>query len=462
MKNIRSSLLFLLFTAAISIALGTNLSESAQETPAVFSLQDFGTRYELDAGREGRLYRVHLTERVFEGIHKSYERDLAVFDSDGNPLPFVTRDAVTPYSDTPGKETETPAWKFTLPLLPLPRADDNKRPATMNKAVMTVDEGNRFIADLSRAKHDLSALGNAVSGWRLEFPTDDLGDTAAYMDIYASDNLRDWVKIAERAPLVHLGAGEDAVTSGGVDIETPLPRYIMTAFGGPATPQMRSVDLTVIGIADSVQIPDDAVSFDGAADPGEPSALLYDTIGVYPAPSVNFLIKTPGVYQALLRCRKQSGDEWTNIGGIKLSLIKNENSEVRNAPLYPGVSARYWQLARWGGAPPVMFFQWRPKEVVFMAQGKKPYILAFGSEKESPSLDRPDLIKEALKVTEPGGVLEARLSVQLAAAPQPAAAPNEPASDKTWRQYAVWAVLTSGALLLSWIAWNLIRGEKRT
>jgi hypothetical protein len=106
-----------------------------------------------------------------------------------------------------------------------------------------------------------------------------------------------------------------------------------------------------------------------------------------------------------------------------------------------------------------MRISWRAKELVFVAQGKPPYIMAFGSDMGPPSLARPDLMSAALSATAGNDVIEAKTAGPAAGpADQRTDAPDEAADYKEWTRYLVWAVLTGGALFMSWIAWRLIRG----
>jgi hypothetical protein len=106
---------------------------------------------------------------------------------------------------------------------------------------------------------------------------------------------------------------------------------------------------------------------------------------------------------------------------------------------------------------------WHPKELVFVAQGKPPYILAFGGGEDTPGLARPDLMQAALGDIAERNISEAEIGANaLPVSPDRPPNPERGATeaDKSWAKYAVWAVLVLGALLLSWIAWSLIQKNK--
>jgi hypothetical protein len=228
--------------------------------------------------------------------------------------------------------------------------------------------------------------------------------------------------------------------------------------GGGAAVQR--VLVSVVMRAENPVVVDDTDSFEGRDASGS-SSVLYDTVGVFPASWVNFVLNEPGIYAVSVSSRASDDEEWQNRGDMTLSLINGESGKNRNAPMQIYEAGhRYWRLVPKNGLPalPEMRVSWRPKELVFVAQGRVPYILAIGSTKESPGLARPDLMRSALDSVEDGDMLEAKANEALDEPAGSAAATDESGPEnKKWSQYAVWAILTAGALLLSWIALSLIQ-----
>jgi hypothetical protein len=308
-----------------------------------------------------------------------------------------------------------------------------------------------------------------VTGYTIELPAGGEKDAAAHADVYSSDNLRDWIQVARREPLISLRRGDDVVASGVIELDSSGPaRYLMLEIDG----EWELPDSIVISVRRGEredEIERDSETFTGRPD-AESRSVVYDTGGVFPASEVDFVLETPGVYMAYVSSRNDDLDEWRIRGDVRLSLIKNDAGESRNAPIRVSrANDRFWRLTMRDilpSPPPAMRMSWHPKELVFVAQGKPPYILAFGGGMDSPglaSLARPDLMQAAL-----GGVGERNiLEAQVAANALPASFDRPPnperggtEADRPWMKYAVWAVMVAGALLLSWIAWNLIQKGK--
>jgi hypothetical protein len=440
-------------------------------TSEPLSFRDFSSYHFLDAKEVGRVYRFHITGDIFRRLRQSYEVDLAVFDSDGNVVPFIVRDAKMSY------QANTATTEVTVPLFPLPPTGDF--PASMMDVTVKTGAdgqvieirgsgpetrgGGRFLADLSKA--GAVPEGYSISGYRIEIPAGGKEDAAAYVDVRASDNLRDWRQVARREPLIHLRRGDDILTSSVIELDHSGPaRYLMLEMEGEwELPD--SVAISITAVENETGFQPDSEAFEGQ--PDEPLSVVYDTSGAFPASRINFMLKNPGIYAASVSSRKETGSEWRRHAEMRLSLINSGEGESRNAAM--GVhrtNDRFWRLTARDKLPfpsPTMIIYWHPKELVFVAQGKPPYRLAFGSDKDSPWAARPDLMNIALADIAERAIPEARIDetmVPASAAQTGILNQDSEAAGKQWAKYAMWASLSGGALLLSWIAWRLIRKDK--
>jgi hypothetical protein len=497
MKKIKKIITLFALTGALCAvaAAGAQRQDAATVPPAHPSIADFAFRHSLGALSEGRVYRVHVTNDIFGRLRRSYETDLAVFDSDANPVPFIVRDVKRPYRAQAGLDPDESApaepVKMTVPLFPLPATGGREGPSTsmMDVTIRTGDDGqvieivgggsktqsgggktNRFLADLSRAAAPRD--GRRIVGYDIEIPAGGEEDTEAYADLYASDSLRDWRRVARREPLIRLRRGDDVVASGVIRLDAPAPiRYLMLEIDG-VWEFPDSLAITMRLGEREAEIQRDSASFEGRPDGGESRSVVYDTAGAFPASEVNFILENPGVYMASVSSRGSAQSEWRRLGDIRLSFIKSDAGDSRNAPIQVREffsNDRFWKLTaqdRLPSPPPAMQISWRPKEIVFVAQGPSPYILAFGCHKNLPGLAKPELMPTVLGGIGERNILEAEIGASITPASfdqPPAFDSGETPDDTQWEKYAkyvVWAVLVGGALLLSWISWSLIQKGK--
>ncbi|MDR1137437.1 MAG: DUF3999 domain-containing protein [Synergistaceae bacterium] len=466
------------FAAIAALCAATAMGAQRQDPEDTLSIEDFAFRYSLGGISEGRVYRLHVTNDIFGRLGRSYGTDLAVFDSDANPVPFILRDAKMPYA--PNVPARSDPVRAEVPLFPLPAAASPSA-SMMDVTIRTGEDGqvieivgggsktqsggtNRFLADLSKLGAPMD--GRRIMGYDVEIPSGGEEDAEAYVDVYASDNLRGWRQIAWKEPLIRLRRGDDVVASGVIELGSSGPvRYLMLEADG-AWEFPGSVVVSARISEREAEIRWDSELFRGLPD-DESRSVIYDTAGAFPASEVNFILENPGVYMASVSSRNSAEDEWRRHGDIRLSFMKSGAGYNRNSPIHVfSANDRFWRLAARDGLPsppPAMRMYWHPKELVFVAQGKPPYIFAFGGVKDSPGLAKPDLMRAALDDIDERDILEAEIGASV----PPASFDRPPLLDSggtaaggQWTKYVVWAVLVGGALLLSWISWNLIQKSK--
>ena len=474
MKTINPNRLSPLALGAILLALVFRIPAfaAAGAAPETFVLGDFAAIFTLDAKEAGSLYRVHLGEDIFRTLRQSSKRDLAVFDAAGKPLPFIVRETTVPYDESIQEQATT----HTLPLFPLPQGQTDDK-TVLGDIVIRTDQGGRVVeirggtsapgTDGGRFLLDLSPLRNdakEIALYEIDFPLDTTRDVAATADVYTSPNLKDWRKIAEGEPLIRLRGEGSSIESSRIALREPqrVERYLMLAISG-ATPSKDTVEVTSTPRKRGVSIPDEFAAYEGLAERGT-TAFLYDTGGAFPLHEALFTLASPGVYAARAEYRGSTRDEWRSLGTTTLFLTQSAEGVSKNGALPTRRETRFFRLTFPDGgpaSPPALRIAWRPQEVVFMAQGDAPYLLACGSEKNAPSLQRPDLVDRVLSSmrTVPranrANIVGRRTNEGIPAERENALTTSD------WQQYMVWAVLIAGALFFSRAAWSLLRKESR-
>ncbi len=285
----------------------------------------------------------------------------------------------------------------------------------------------------------------------------------ANVNIYGSGNLKDWELLNEREPLVRLNQGERRVESRRIQMGSAR-RYLLLYMEdeGNAPLQGASIEFFEAPIWKPVE---EEKIFEGFFSENS-RMVLYDTKGVFPAERINLALASPGIYPVSLYTRGSTADDWERLGRMKLSLIKSSSCDRRNVPvtLTSSFERRYWAVsfdASPPSLPPRLEFFWQPKEIVFLAQGPSPYMIAVGRKESGIGLQTPELLDEALEEIPEKDILVSNvgeiLSIDITAIQTKE---QEKAQGKAWQQYLLWGVLVIGALLLSWMAWNLLQKNK--
>ena len=101
-----------------------------------------------------------------------------------------------------------------------------------------------------------------------------------------------------------------------------------------------------------------------------------------------------------------------------------------------------------------MTIGWRASELYFLAQGRGPYVLAFGSSRylrlQNASLAGDGRLQLAAVDAEIGAPVG---FAKISATPK---SDDEGQAPVAWQRYLVWGLLLLGAMLLSGMAWMLL------
>ena len=431
------------------------------------SPKDFVHSYEIITALEGAVYRLTLPKFVYEGLIQSQGRDLAVFNSKAEIVPFTVREAARI-----SHIVEHPEW--SVPFYELPHDSRSEHaPGPLDVYVKTgvdghivsVQSGNRreefserrYILDFSSI-----SVGNEIKReLRLSLPDVKL---SARFSVFESTNLRDWSPLLTDAPLIQLKNEGSRLISDKVELPRTPRRYVLLRIGDvDQSFELEGVGYSVTVQSSSVLEEDSDIdgTFAAASGANTNSAVEYDALGAFPISKVNFVLQEPGFYKVAYFSRPEAKGDWLARGKAELSMIKTQDGEVRaNAPVPVNLCEdRYWRIVfegKFSGLPPRMRIYWRPSEINFLAQGGGPYVLAFGSSLKELSLQNTSFMKDA-------NAAEAKIGSPIDQSKNPNLAPGGKKAgevvneESEWQRYLVWGLLILGGLLLSIMAIKLMK-----
>lgn len=454
--------------------LGVCAAADAPKTPATATPGDFVHARELTgSGIDGALCRFSIPREVYGGLIQSQNRDLAVFNAAGELVPFIV---------VPGPEVsrEPPArTDLSVPFFELPQEADggSETAAPMDVYVRTgaggqVVEvrggGTRAGASDRNYLLDLAAVPPDGDAYRLDLAVPGDERLNARIDVLQSANLRDWDTLRHDMPLLRLRQGEARLASDGIDLPGSPARYLLLRIHG-ADPAFTLTDAHLSFLVRSGVSVDENAEFDGTPT-ADRRAVEYDVGGAFPITRLHFLLQEPGLYRARCSSRPDARTPWRTVGVTELFRIRDsETSSRTNAPVDTGVHEdRYWRLDFEGSLsapPPQLRIGWNAGTVYFLAQGKGPWILAFGGLRRDMAPQSPHLLRNEQLLA---GAVEAGLGAPLdPGALAVSASGNEGARQdrrglegSEWQRRLVWMLLVLGGLLLSGMAWRLLRSTR--
>lgn len=436
---------------------------------------DFARQWPLQLSQpDAGAYRVPLDASVYAAAHWRDLRDVRVLDADGKPVASAVYAAAMPVSAP--LRTVALSW-FALPASAATTDDD--------LSVVVERDGSGKVLSIRNSVGRGSDAGTADPVWLIDLGKEagklrtlqvDWADAGATLDLgyrlEGSDDLRGWQVLDPQVRLVQLSNQGRALHKNTIKVESGL-RYLrlvpLQRRGAPALRGLRGEMADVVDAGDW-QWQELQAQAGGNAKDGYQYALQ----GRLPVQRLDVVMPANSAVSWTVSSRDadrtgadgQSPLWQTLTQGWNAWSLNEGGRQQRSPPLETSgsITDRQWRLqAEPGAAPaqaPVLRLGYRPGSVVFLAQGRAPYLLVAGSANVGEAQAALDPMLDALRARngtqwQPAVAgLGAEATRAGDAAYQPAKAPRD------WKNLVLWAVLVIGALIVAGFALSLIRGNQ--
>ena len=403
------------------------------------SPDDFAWQWPITATGDDGAHALVLDDAVYARITRSDLRDLAVFNADGQPVPF----APLPWPTT------TQASRTQLNWLRLPVATDS---AGESLSLRIARDPDGTVRDLQ-----LDATGDAadsastdllidlgddpepVSSLRLTLADDAVRPVNLRVQVLASDDLATWRPLGSDLALVSILDNGFEIERTRLDFAPSSGRYLRLALApGEDWPALDRIE------QESRRTGRDepearTVTIEGLPVEGEPGLFEYRSPGPIPVSRVDVGLA--------------SGN---TVAGVRVGA---GDAEVRHLPAEAGgVRDRLWRVRTTPALnqAPTLQLSYRPDRFVLLAQGPQPYRLLAGSVRAQ----RPDYPVEAA-LSALGAARARGWQPPLATLGEGAIAAGDTAlrDDRgpDWRRWLLWSVLGIGALLVLVVSLRVLR-----
>ena len=420
--------------------------------------QDYARQWPVLAEGDAAAYVLELDAEVLQHVSRADLRDLAVFNADGEPVPF----APLPFEDTEQSRLEPVAWlRVPLPAPGQPEslalrlerdADGRLRGLDLrtNDSTPTPPERHDLLLDRGDDPPPVSAL-HVQLGEGAVLPVN------LRVRLTASDDLADWQEIGRGMPLV-------ALDDNGLRIE----RLKLEFTGSNARYLRLSIEndgqWPVIGALQAERRLRGAdtrewqtLSLQGTPVPDAPRSFDYTNPAPVAVERVDVVLPTANAVAAVeITTRDDAEGWWRNVYSFVAFRLGNNGEEVRHvAPPVNRVRDRQWRVASKPALAkaPTLQLQYRPERFVLLAQGPRPYTLVAGSVRAARE-DYPVQAALAASNTPPQ---PATLGEGSEAGGAAAMAPKR---GEDWQRWVLWAVLALGACLVLLVSLRVLRQPK--
>ena len=441
---IRRGTLVLLLVAA-----GTRALASVEVSP-----QDFAYGMQVLVTGEAAAYRLALPLTVYQKTVRSDLGDLRVFNARGEVVPYALERA----------STETAVHQPTRPLPVFALRDESA--AALDAVRVTIESGtaalNLQTARAGETPHPVTnyiidgrALDAPLAAFLLEWSLD-AADFAGRLKVEAGGSLGDWRTVVEAAPVANLRSGGERLVENRVELAAAQAKFWRLSWAGAAAPFVVT-SVSAEPARGHVDVRRSNLIVPGRAVAGKRGEYEFDLAARLPIDRVNIELPEPNtIAQIELLSRAAPGDEWRTVVHCGFYRLKSEGRELRNGTVPIALeSQRYW-LARvnprgggLGSGVPRLSVGWIPHDVMFLARGAGPFMLAYGSATAESAATTLASIPKNVAVVQASLAAPAPLGGAGRLEPPPARFP--------WKATLLWMVLALGVGVLAWMALRLSR-----
>ena len=417
----------------------------------VTSPRDFAYGQLAIPARDAAAYRFALPLTVYRNTFREDLGDLRVFNADGVVVPFsLSRPAAQSLIH------KTPIAVSVFPLHEGARILVDGVHLTINSAGSAVNlqtqYGTAAKAAVRQYLLDARALDATLSALQLAWP-EGSAEYTGRLGIEVSDDLAGWRSLVATAPIANLRSNDRTLIENRAEFSPTKAKFWRLSWLGTA-PSFELTGVLAEPAAGFTEPDRASLEVNGVADPKNAREYTFD-LGAHPPVSrVNVLLPDPNsVIDVELSSRSTPSAPSRVITRSGFYRLKTPEAEQQNAPVEISPDTdRYWR-ARIVGAgnspqsPLRLHVEWVPNEVTFLAQGRAPFLLAYGNASadraEADLRHLPNELEIAPAMLGPAQATGGASSLIAKPAPFPR------------MRVALWGVLLLAVTVLSWMAYRI-------
>lgn len=405
---------------------------------------DFAYGLLVETSGDDAAYRVPLPVAVYQTAVRPDLGDLRVFNSQGEVVPYALErpDA----GSSAGQAVPLPL--FHLKDTSAAALDAVRITVESGKSAVNVQTPGSTAESAASVSYllDARSMNVPVAGLILQWP-DDAADFAGRMQVEAGDTLGQWRRIASAAPVANLHAQGEHLVERRLEVTPTQAKFWRLSWVGAEAPFGLSGVLAeparerLEAARANLMVPGKLVS-------GQGREYEFDLGASPPIDRVNLELPELNTTIAVdLLSRADPKAPWRSVVRAGLYRLKSAGTELRNGPIHIAPdSDRYWLArvdARSGGignGVPRLSVGWVAQNVVFLARGSSPYLIAYGSATVAPADMSLASLPKAVQI----GNATAAAPTLLGGRERLRATTSVP-----WRNGLLWAVLVLAAGILA-------------
>lgn len=458
------------------------LPVTAQENAASFS-----THLPIATATVVPYYRLSVPLAAYLTSAHGDLRDLRVFNGAGKPVPYALLAA--------SGSTEESVRRHELRWFPLSgpvTAQDGKTDGDGSLSVSIKQASDGTLVEIN-SRHtsskpvpgqnkaplrgyvlDASGIKDRHAVRALNIDWESAGGDFHLLDVETSDDLRRWRNLATGAQLARLDYGGARIENRRIDLHGFKDRYLRLVWREPsAAPKLTRVEIEQNQSSyQSAPLAWSAPMHAGTSDPDlKPGEYRFRL--AHAVPIARLRLELPPGNQLLpleILSPRRERRHWRNLASTVVYRITSKGRDWTNSEITLSgqpiqdfvlrIDPRLGPLAE----PPPLAFALQPAQIVFLASGEPPYMLAVGNKEAKSAALPPSTLVPGFGSPNSPEVADTSIS-ETAATSLPSAntmsAARTSAPERNWKKIALWSVLVLGVLGMAAMAWQLMKQMNR-
>jgi hypothetical protein len=434
---------------------------------------DFAYGMPLSLEESGAVYRLRLPIDVYQIVTRDDLNDIRVFNKAKAVVPFMLR--------RPEKKSETKEQTTKLPFFPLYRhgagtADDSLVLHYERKKDGTILD---IKSKGAQAGQDRILSGYIIDASNYDQPMDALDlfwlipeqNFMTSVVVAHSSDLTQWKPLVHRTTLAQMHYGSQEIIQRRVTLPAKPLHYIRMLWTENAN-VLKLDKVVAVELSTAQTMVREWKTIDGGPASGpddaekKVTAYEYDSGAHLPVDRIRLrFAEKNSLLSVALFSRNDPGSPWRYLQtGIFYDLEFSHTTLLQETISIKQTSDRYWRLEianeTVGDAQiiPKVALGWLPHELLFVARGQGPFMLAYGSarldEKERTSTV-PDALAQVMATDEHLLLKEAAVRPKTVLGGPDRLTPVPP--PLAWRKWLLWGVLVFGVGFIARMALSLIK-----
>ncbi|WP_342321941.1 DUF3999 family protein [Kosakonia sp. BYX6] len=444
----------------LAALLPASLAASAADLPD--SPQDYARGATLSLPQEASWYRVDLPQDVYATSAWPDLRDVRVFNQDGERVPFSLETQNTAAS----APAAIPLRVFPLDASPVDAPEQGQNvvrlhaPSGIDIRIEGDDSkpiGQSYLLALPPDMPKTFTLAQLKLTW--QEPVENWRSTVA---LFSSRDMRHWELLQEGAPIMALASGNDKLKLDQIHLNQRMSarntQYLLLVFATGPLPVTISQATATLGSEPTSR---EQVQMESTGRQISPTEAQYQWAQPQPLHALTVKFERDSVLPVDIAWRSAAEGEWQSLGKTVLWQRDLQGSAPIQLAGEVVQAVRITTLdARLPGTLPRVVGSRDRQSILFNAQGKGPFMLAWGNRAAVQAAVTPDALipPELRKQMNPSAIPRAQTQARMALGGEARMTATSPAERQgMWKTLLVWSALLLGVAVLVWMAVRIWR-----